>query len=62
MAGKTSRRNWILLITAPTIGLVVILYYSGLLQVITYQLEALMYVILNDIPRFITNVLGLDRY
>ena len=59
MAGQSSSKNRILLIVVPTIGLAVILYYSDLLQVITYQLEALMYVILYDIPRFITNVLGL---
>ena len=47
------------MIIAPTIGLAVILYYSGLLEDITYQLEALMYFILDDIPRFIMNALGL---
>ena len=62
MASETSSKNRILLIAVPTIGLVVILYYSGLLGFATFYIEELMYVILNDIPRFITNVLGLYRY
>ena len=62
MASETSSKNRILLIAVPTIGLAVILYYSGLLGFVTYYIEELMYVILNDIPRFITNVLGLYRY
>ena len=59
MASETSSRNRIFLLVVPTIGLVVILYYSGLLEDITYQIEALMYSILNDVPRFIMNTLGL---
>ena len=52
MASETSSKNRILLIAVPTIGLAVILYYSGLLGFVTYYVEELMYVILNDIPRF----------
>ncbi len=59
MAGEASLKNKVLLIGVPTIGFVVVLYYSGLLEVITYQLEALLYLILNDVPRFILNTLGL---
>ena len=62
MADKASSSNKVLLIGVPTIASLVILYYSGLLRVITYQLDALMYFILYDIPRFIMNVLGLYRY
>ncbi len=62
MADKASSSNKVLLIGVPTIAFVVVLHYAGLLGFVTYYIEELMYVILNDIPRFITNVLGLDRY
>ena len=59
VASEGSSRNRIAVIIVPTIGLAGILYYSGLLEDITYQIEALMYFILNDIPRSIMNTLGL---
>ena len=48
-----------MLIIVPTIGLLVILYYSGLLGDINYYVEELMYLIGDVIPRFITHILGL---
>lgn len=62
MAGENSSKNRIFLIGVPTIGFVVILYYAGLLGFVTYYIEELMYFILYDVPRFVTNVLGLYRY
>jgi len=59
MAAEASSKNTILLIVIPTIGLVVLLYYSDLLSSITYYVNELMYFILNVIPRFIENTLGL---
>lgn len=62
MAGENSSKNRIFLIGVPTIGFVVILYYAGLLGFVTYYIKELMYFILYDVPRFVTNVLGLYRY
>ena len=59
MAAGASSKNTILLIIVPTIGLVVLLYYSDLLSGITYYVNELMYFILNVIPRFIDDTLGL---
>lgn len=62
MASEASSSNKVLLIGVPTIALLVVLHYAGLLGFVTYYIEELMYFILYDIPRFITNVLGLHRY
>ena len=54
-----SSSNRTVLIIVPTVGLAVILYYSGLLGDINYYVEELMYIIVDVIPRFVVHVLRL---
>ena len=56
---EASSSNRTVMILVPTIGLAVILYYSGLLGDINYYVEELMYIIGDVIPRYIAHLLGL---
>ena len=60
MAAEASLRNSTLLIIVPVIGLVVLLYYSGLSGDVTYYVNELLYFIGKVIPGFIGRALGLS--